>query len=425
LKGHTLSDTFLAPPTADSAELHATFEPIFARVAAGSAERENGRVLPHEQVRLVTDAGFGRVRIPVERGGFGASLQQTFELLADLGAADPNVAHVFRNHLAFVEDRLGAEATVANEAWIERFLAGEFVGGGWTEAGNGTLDDLKTFVTEEDGGWEVTGAKFYATGSLYADWLDVLGQGPDGAPLTALVRVDQPGVTVIDDWTGFGQRATGSGSANYERAKADRDNVIPLGERSPYLAHFYQEAMLSALAGIVAATQRDGIAALKQRKRAYQHAVTQTLTEDPQLLQVIGRLSALGFGARAALSASAATLDRVAEARLAGADETALKRELTDSNVAIAQAQVVIIDHALEASTIVFDALGASGVSERLRLDRHWRNARTLASHNPRVYKERLLGDWVVNGNDPLDAYGVGSVAAAPAGSASLYASQS
>ena len=52
----------------------------------------------------------------------------------------------------------------------------------------------------------------------------------------------------------------------------------------------------------------------------------------------------------------------------------------------------------------MFDALGASGTYESLRLDRHWRNARTLASHNPRSYKERILGDWLVNGADPIAA---------------------
>jgi alkylation response protein AidB-like acyl-CoA dehydrogenase len=323
-----------------------------------------------------------------------------------------------------VEDRLNAEVTDTNAAWIERALAGDFVGGGWTEANNGTFDALKTVIAEEDGEWYVTGAKFYATGSLYADWLDVLGQGPDGTPLTALVRVAQPGVEVIDDWPGFGQRATGSGSANYDRARIEPGHVIPLADRAPYLAHFYQEAMLSALAGVTAATQRDGIAALRDRKRAYRHATTQSITDDPQLLQVIGRLSAHAYGARAALSASAASLDRVAAVRIAGDDPDELAQVITESNVEIAQAQVVIIDHALEAATIVFDALGASGVSERLRLDRHWRNARTLASHNPRIYKERLLGDWFVNGRDPLVASGLADQGDAPAGPVPLLASQ-
>jgi alkylation response protein AidB-like acyl-CoA dehydrogenase len=75
---------------------------------------------------------------------------------------------------------------------------------------------------------------------------------------------------------------------------------------------------------------------------------------------------------------------------------------LIDAEVAVTQAQLVIIAAALQATTTVFDALGASGVSEELSLDRHWRNARTLASHNPRVYKARILGDWLINGKDPV-----------------------
>ena len=113
--------TFLETPTADTVELEQTFQPVFDRVAEGNAERENGRVFPFEQVRWLRDARLGAVRIPVALGGFGASLVQTFGLLADLAAADPNVAHVWRNHLAFVEDRLYAPVTPENEVWVKRF----------------------------------------------------------------------------------------------------------------------------------------------------------------------------------------------------------------------------------------------------------------------------------------------------------------
>ena len=54
----------------------------------------------------------------------------------------------------------------------------------------------------------------------------------------------------------------------------------------------------------------------------------------------------------------------------------------------------------MRATITIFDALGASDVSEELVLDRHWRNARTLASHNPRGHKARILGDWLINGKD-------------------------
>jgi len=396
-----MSTPYLRPPTADADELRVTFRPIFDKIAAASLEREQGRIFPHEQVRWLTDAGFGTLRIPKEHGGFGASLEQTFLLLADLGEADANVSHIWRNHLAFVEDRLNAPASETNDTWIKRFLAGAFVGGGWTEANNVTLANLVTTVTAEDDHWVVTGAKYYATGSLYADWLDVLGRDGDGELLTALVRADDPGVSLVDDWRGFGQRTTASGSARYDRARADRGDVFPAVERFSYQSHFYQIAMLSVLTGITRAALRDGSAALTQRKRNYPQGLTQVPSDDAQLLQVIGQVSADAFAAEAALAHSARSLDRIVAGRLAGDGERSRQR-LIDAEVAVTQAQLVIIAAALQATTTIFDALGASGVSEELSLDRHWRNARTLASHNPRVYKARILGDWLINGKDPV-----------------------
>ncbi|KAA0120389.1 acyl-CoA dehydrogenase family protein [Mycolicibacterium sp. P9-22] len=387
---------YLSTPTADLDELRAHFAPVFAKIADGNLERERDRVFPHEQVTLLNEAGFGTLRIATDRGGWGASLQQVFLLLADLGTADANVAHIWRNHLAFVEDRLNATVSDANDTWIARFLDGQFVGGGWTEANNVTLANLVTTVQTDGDHFAVTGAKFYATGSLYADWLDVLGRGDDGELLTALVRADDPGVTLVDDWDGFGQRTTASGTARYESARAERGDVFPAAERFPYQGHFYQTAMLSVLTGITRAALRDGSAALTGRKRNYPQGLTEVPSDDAQLLAVIGEVSADAFAAEAALAQAGAALDRIH-----GGDRNA-KRRLVDAEVAVTQAQLVIIAAALRATTTIFDALGASGVSVQRGLDRHWRNARTLASHNPRVYKARILGDYLINGKDPV-----------------------
>ena len=374
---------------------------MFDKIAEANVERERDRTFPHEQVRLLNDAAFGTVRIPLIRGGFGASLEQTFLLLADLGEADANISHIWRNHLAFVEDRLNAPVSDTNDVWMNRFLGGEFVGGGWTEANNLTLANLATTVTAEDDHFLVTGAKYYATGSLYADWLDVLGRDADGELLTALVRVDDPGVTLVDDWRGFGQRTTASGTARYERVRADRGDVFPAAERFTYQGHFYQIAMLSVLTGITRAALRDGSSALLGRKRNYPQGLTDVPSDDAQLLAVIGEVSADAFAADAALTLAGRALDRIVSAQIGGG-AAAVRRRVIDAEVAVTQAQLVIIAAALRATTAIFDALGASGVSEERGLDRHWRNARTLASHNPRVYKARILGDWLINGKDPV-----------------------
>lgn len=390
---------YLRGPTADTGGLRARFAALFERIADGNVERERSRVFPHEQVGWLNEAGLGIVRIPEEFGGLGASLEQTFALLADLGEADANVSHIWRNHLAFVEDRLNAPPSHTNDRWIKRFLAGAFVGGGWTEANGVTLAKLATTISREDDHWVVSGSKYYATGSSYADWLDVIGRGDDGELWTALVRADAAGVTIVDDWKGFGQRTTGSGSARYDRVRAERGDVFPVAERFGYQPHFYQIALLAVLTGIARAALRDGSAALRSRRRNYPQGLAETPSEDPQLLQVVGQVSGDVFAAQAALEKAARSLDHLVAGRLAGDSG---RGRVIDADVAVNQAQLVIIASALRATTNVFDALGASGVSEDLLLDRHWRNARTLASHNPRVYKARILGDWLINGKDPV-----------------------
>lgn len=68
----------------------------------------------------------------------------------------------------------------------------------------------------------------------------------------------------------------------------------------------------------------------------------------------------------------------------------------------------VVTSLILDASTVLFDALGASAAKRSHGLDRHWRNARTIASHNPRIYHDRVVGDFAVNGTTPAPHGGIG-----------------
>jgi alkylation response protein AidB-like acyl-CoA dehydrogenase len=71
-----------------------------------------------------------------------------------------------------------------------------------------------------------------------------------------------------------------------------------------------------------------------------------------------------------------------------------------EASVKAAQAKVMIDNIALQAATRLFEVGGASATRQSANLDRHWRNIRTIASHNPTVYKARAIGDYVVNGNE-------------------------
>ncbi|MFP1725463.1 acyl-CoA dehydrogenase family protein [Lonsdalea quercina] len=389
--------------------LAAQFRPIFARIAAGAADRERRRELPHEPIRWLKEAGFGAVRIPKEKGGQSASLPQLFRLLTELAEADSNLPQALRAHFAFVEDRLNAPDSPERDRWFLRFLDGELVGSGWTEIGNVKLGDVITHVEPAAQGWTLNGEKFYSTGTLFADWIDVYARRSDnGRDVIAIVSTHQDGVLREDDWDGFGQRLTGSGTTRFTQAQVDAEHVYDFADRFLYQTAFYQHMLLATLAGIGRAVARDAAEGVRQRRRIYSHSNAALPKEDVQVLQVVGQVSSWAYATEAAVIAATHSLQQAYEVH--ASDDDALKLRINSiAEVEAAQAQVIASELVPRAATELFNALGASDTRVSKALDRHWRNARTLASHNPVIYKARNIGDWLVNGNAPTFIWQVGN----------------
>lgn len=392
----------------DTAELKARFRPVLDRIAAGAIQRENSRRLAHEEIGWLKEAGFTALRVPAELGGAGASLPQFFDLLIDLAEADTNLAQGLRSHFALLEDRLVAPRA-EGEVWLRRFAAGETAGNGWTEVGAVKLGDTITKVTASGDGFRVDGTKYYSTGTIYADWIDVYAtRAEDGAPVIAIVATDQTGVGISDDWAGFGQKLTGTGTTTFDNARAEA--VIPFEQRFRYQTAFYQLVLNAVLTGAALAAVRDASGLVAKRKRAFSHGSGTEVRHDPQILQVIGKARAFAYAARAATLEAARAAQRAYETSQ-GTDKAADDAANVEAELQAGAAQVAAVELALRATTDVFDALSASSTDQGLALDRHWRNARTAASHNPAIYKQRILGDHAVNGTEPVYVWQIGAVA--------------
>ncbi|MGX1174626.1 acyl-CoA dehydrogenase family protein [Pseudomonas sp. R151218B TE3479] len=384
------------------------FRPIFARIQAGALEREQTRSLPFEQVKWLKEAGFGAVRVPVEYGGAGASLPQLLQLLIELAEADSNLPQALRGHFAFVEDRLNAHASSPQDAWFKRFVEGELVGNAWTEVGAVKIGEVGTRVSRQGDQWVVNGTKYYSTGSIFADWIDVYAQRDDnGTDVIAAVRVHQPGVKQNDDWDGFGQRTTGSGTSLFENALVETENLIDFSTRFKYQTAFYQLVLLAVLTGAGRAAVHDITEQVRKRTRVFSTGNASEVSQDVQVQQVVGRASAQVYAAEATTLRAASASQRAYESRFSQDAEIEHTANIA-AELESAQAQVVISDLVLRATSDLFNALGASATSTSKALDRHWRNARTAASHNPLIYKERIIGDWEINGTEPPYVWQIG-----------------
>jgi alkylation response protein AidB-like acyl-CoA dehydrogenase len=399
-------------------ELRATYGPLFAEIGEGALQRELDDVLPDQEVRRLKERGFGALRVPVQHGGRGASIPELTQLWIDLAAADSNLPQALRGHAALVEDRLWQHARGHDQqVWFDRFVAGEVAGNAWSEVGATAIDSQQTVLTAQpDGTYRLTGSKFYTTGTIYAEWADVyvkreLAEGGVDFAI-ALVDTREPGVTVSDDWDGFGQRGTGSGTTTFDGAVVPADHVLAFGERFPFQTAFYQLNLLAVLTGIGRAALTEFVGHVQGRERNYSHANALRVRDDAQVLARIGEASAAVYAAEAATLRVAATVQEVADLA-AVADEVPEQVAAANERAEIesSAAQVVVTSLVLGLASDLFDTLGASGTSITKGLDRHWRNARTVSSHNPRILKARVVGGHLVNGTPPPYAWAIGRTA--------------
>ncbi|MBJ9984193.1 acyl-CoA dehydrogenase family protein [Acinetobacter sp. S40] len=384
---------------ADYELIAAKYRPIFKKIEAGALEREQRRQLPYEQIQWLKQASFGALRVPVAYGGAGVSLPQLFQLLTELAKVDSNIVQALRGHFAFVEDRLVAHNTQQQNDWFERFVSGDIVGNAWTEVGAVQIGDVITRITQEEatGKLLVNGEKYYSTGSIFADWIDLFAYD-DVSQQHVIAAIDRhaSGVQIDDDWDGFGQKTTGSGTLRLQQVELPSVHIIPFDQRFKYQTAFYQVIHLATLSGIAQAAVETFSHEVRERKRIFSHANADLARHDPQVLQVIGQASAKAYASEAITQRTAEALQK---AYLSHFSESDIKEHQAniDAELESAQGQVVIADLVLDLTSKLFNALSASASSTTKQLDRFWRNARTVSSHNPLIYKEKAIGDWVVN----------------------------
>jgi alkylation response protein AidB-like acyl-CoA dehydrogenase len=399
----------ISPPTdraADPAALLAPDSPelaeLLTEIGAESAVRERDRVPPFDQIDLLRAARFGALRVPQEYGGAGTSLRETFRLIMALAAVDSNVAHILRSHFAFVEQTLRSTNPEQRERWLGRAAEGTFVAGAATELGSHKVGAEKwstTLSLDGDGGFRLNGLKYYSTGSLYADALLYIALDEDEQVVSVVVPADREGVTLEDDWDGLGQSLTGTGTTRLDNVAVEPAEVLeraPIVEGGPVKRFGVLQLYITAvIAGATRNAANDAIALVRSRAgRPFAHAAASP-AEDPLLQEVVGEMVSAAYAAEAIVLRAAEAQDAEADSVVDGVAD----QELADrAALEAAEAKIAVDQLALAATARLFDLGGASATKRERNLDRHWRNVRTLSTHNPLLHKSQAVGDHALNG---------------------------
>lgn len=364
--------------------------------AEGASERDRDRRLPWDEIEAFTASGLGGITVPRDHGGADVSHATLAEVFAILAAADASAAQIPQNQFGVLALVRAAASPAPAERIFSDVLAGYRIGNAGPARGGRAITHVGTRLTPGPEGARLSGERFYSTGALFAHWIPTRAEDADGRPLLVWVRRDAPGVRVVDDWQGFGQRTTASGTVVFADAPIAEGLTIDLtglAERPALFGPVSQLVQAAIDAGIARGAVAAALDFVRTKTRAYPFTVEHA-TEDPYILGEIGRLQTDLHAAEEVLARAGRTLDRIVAVPVTA-------KSSAEASVSVAEAKILTTEIALEASERLLELAGASATRAGTNLGRFWRDARVHTLHDPVRWKYHLLGNYTLNGALP------------------------
>jgi len=380
----------------DAEALQAAHE-LAAVARANASKRDQQRKLPWAEIDLFTRSGLGSISIPKAFGGADVSFVTVAEVFRVISAADPALGQIPQNQFGMLQ-LLRLTASEAQQALIfGSVLNGWRIGNAGPERGSKDTLTLKARISRDGDAYRISGEKFYSTGALFAHWVAVKALDDEGRQRLAFVRRGSPGLRIVDDWSGFGQRTTASGTVLLDQVPVEAELVIDNWRQRdlPNIQGAASQLIQAAIdAGIAEAAIDDAISFVREKSRPFIDANVERASDDPYVIADIGRLKLELHAAEALLRKAAKVLDEVNAGAI---DADAAAR----ASIAVAEAKVLTTEIALQASEKLFELAGSRATLAEFNLDRHWRNARVHTLHDPVRWKYHAVGAWHLNGTRP------------------------
>jgi len=380
----------------DAEALQAAHE-LAAVARANASKRDQQRKLPWAEIELFTRSGLGSISIPKAFGGADVSFVTVAEVFRVISAVDPALGQIPQNQFGMLQ-LLRLTASEAQQALIfGSVLNGWRIGNAGPERGSKDTLTLKARISRDGDAYRISGEKFYSTGALFAHWVAVKALDDEGRQRLAFVRRGSPGLRIVDDWSGFGQRTTASGTVLLDQVPVEAELVIDNWRQRdlPNIQGAASQLIQAAIdAGIAEAAIDDAISFVREKSRPFIDANVERASDDPYVIADIGRLKLELHAAEALLRKAAQVLDEVNAGAI---DADAAAR----ASIAVAEAKVLTTEIALQASEKLFELAGSRATLADFNLDRHWRNARVHTLHDPVRWKYHAVGAWHLNGTRP------------------------
>ncbi|WP_341521850.1 SfnB family sulfur acquisition oxidoreductase [Pseudomonas sp. G.S.17] len=362
-----------------------------------ASQRDAERLLPWSEIEQFTQSGLGSISIPRAYGGPQVSFVTIAEVFRIISVADPALGQIPQSQFGIIHLLQNSATEAQKTVLFKSVLDGWRIGNAGPERGTKNTLELKARITAHGGKFVINGQKFYSTGALFAHWVAVKALNEQGQQIMAFVPRGTAGLQIVDDWSGFGQRTTASGTVLLDNVQINGALVVDNWRLSltPSIQGAVSQLIQAAIdAGIARAAIDDTIEFVRKRSRPWVDAHVERASDDPYVIAEIGKLKLELHAAEALLRESAKVLDEVNASPI---DEYSAAR----ASIAVARAKVLTTEISLLASEKLFELAGSRASLAEFNLDRHWRNARVHTLHDPVRWKYHAIGNFYLNDQNP------------------------
>lgn len=380
--------SFLAYPATEEQKRLVSVAADLADIFAQRAARYDwSGVFPAENFEDLRRSGYARLTVPLELGGWGASLLDTTLAQFRLAQGDGSTALVASMHVTNIARLvLGSAGSTPLLQKICRTVVeeGALINSALSEPATGSPSrggrPQTTAYRQPDGSWRIRGRKTFTTGSHALHYI-VVGcsiedeaQGASGlAPLTAergnfLLTHDLPGLSIEDTWNTLGMRGTGSNDLILDDVRvgpdAYMDEQIPMRPDAQSLLAGWTLAISAVYLGIAQAARDEAVRYARQRQP---NSLKQPIASLPHIQEKVAKMDLALLQSRAVLF---------------GVVEQCSQDPASVPPSNISAAKYLVTNHALEIVDLAMRVVGAASLSLSSPLQRYYRDVRA-GLHNP------------------------------------------
>ena len=340
--------------------------------ALGAAERDRKRILPGPELDAFSGRGLWAISIPESYGGAGVTHTTIVEVFRTIAEADPSIAQIAHNHFCVIDAIRLDGSEEQRRHYFEEVLKGKRFGNAFSEAGTKNVMDFQTKIEPDGSDYVVNGKKFYSTGALFADYIPTAAVNAQKNGVLVIIPRETIGLTVVDDWSGFGQRITASGSVVLENVRVKSDWIVPAYQAydRPTLTGPLSQIIQAAIdSGIARAALNETVRFVRERSRPWIDSHVERAGDDPLTISEVGNVTIRVHAAEALLARAARLFDV--------ANFEPNEEDVAEVAVAVNEAKVLTTETAILATNKLFELAGTQSTLAVHGLDRHWRNART------------------------------------------------